>query len=42
MPRESASLRHQVEDFLRKAIASGQFQAGQKLIEPFGVNSRQR
>jgi DNA-binding GntR family transcriptional regulator len=33
MPRESASLRHQVEDFLRKAIASGQFQAGQKLIE---------
>lgn len=33
MPRESVSLRHRVEDFLRKAIASGQFEAGQKLIE---------
>jgi DNA-binding GntR family transcriptional regulator len=33
MPREAVSLRHRVEGFLRKAIASGQFEAGQKLIE---------
>jgi len=31
--RESASLRHQVEETLRKAISSGQFQPGEKLIE---------
>ncbi len=31
--RETASLRHQVEEMLRKAISSGQFQPGEKLIE---------